>query len=96
MRMPKDTKGQVMCRRKALFHVNCKTMHISNRIILIERKITPWCKIARVNLVFKAYFHLGGPGCIPVFVLKNCDSELCSILADLFNVCLKESYFSDC
>ena len=49
MRMPKDTKGQVMCKRKAWFHVNCKTMHISNRIILIERKITPWCKIARVN-----------------------------------------------
>ena len=37
-----------------------------------------------------------GPDCIPVMVLKNCEPELPYILAELFNKCLKESYFSDC
>ena len=37
-----------------------------------------------------------GPDCIPVVVLKNCASELSYILAELFNKCLKESFFPDC
>ena len=37
-----------------------------------------------------------GPDCIPVAVLKNCEPELSYILAKLFNMCLKESCFSDC
>ena len=37
-----------------------------------------------------------GPGCIPVVVLKNCEPEFSYILAELFNVCLKESCFPDC
>ena len=37
-----------------------------------------------------------GPDCIPVVVLKNCESELSYILAELFNNCLKESCFPDC
>ena len=37
-----------------------------------------------------------GPDCIPVVVLKNCESELSYILAKLFNMCLKESCFLDC
>ena len=36
-----------------------------------------------------------GPDCIPVVVLKNCELELSSILAELFNKCLKESCFPD-
>ena len=36
------------------------------------------------------------PDCIPVVVLKNCESELSYILAELFNMCLKESCFLDC
>ena len=36
-----------------------------------------------------------GPDCIPVVVLKNCEPELSYILAKLFNMCLKESYFPD-
>ena len=34
-----------------------------------------------------------GSDCIPVVVLKNCDPELSYILAELFNMCLKESCF---
>ena len=37
-----------------------------------------------------------GPDCIPVIVLKNCEPELSYILAELFNICLKESCFPDC
>ena len=37
-----------------------------------------------------------GPDCIPVVVLQNCKPELIFILAELFNICLKESYFPDC
>ena len=37
-----------------------------------------------------------GPDCIPVVVLKNYGPELSYILAELFNKCLKESYFPDC
>ena len=37
-----------------------------------------------------------GPDCIAVVVLKNCEPELCYILAELFNKCLKESCFPDC
>ena len=37
-----------------------------------------------------------GPDCILVVVLKNCALELCYMLAELFNKCLKESCFPDC
>ena len=37
-----------------------------------------------------------GPDCIPVVILKNCETELSYILAKLFNICLKESCFPDC
>ena len=37
-----------------------------------------------------------GPDCISVVVLKKCYPELSSILAELFNKCLKESCFPHC
>ena len=37
-----------------------------------------------------------GPDSIPVVVLKNCEPELSYILAQLFNMYLKESCFPDC
>ena len=37
-----------------------------------------------------------GPDSIPVVVLKNCDSERSYILAEFFNMCVKESCLSDC
>ena len=36
------------------------------------------------------------PDCIPVVILKNCEPELSYVLAELFNMCLKESCFPDC
>ena len=37
-----------------------------------------------------------GPDCIPVVVLKHCEPELYQISFELFNMCLKESFFPDC
>ena len=37
-----------------------------------------------------------GPDCIPVVVLKKCESELSYTPAELFNKCLKESCIPDC
>ena len=39
---------------------------------------------------------VSGPSCIPVEVLKNCEPEFSYILAELFDMCLKESCFPDC
>ena len=38
---------------------------------------------------------VSGLGCIPVLVLKNCESELAYILDDFFNICVMESCFPD-
>ena len=37
-----------------------------------------------------------GPDCIPVMVLENREPELSYIVAQLFNICQKESCFPDC
>ena len=37
-----------------------------------------------------------GPDCIPRVLLKNCEPEPSYILAEVFNKCLKESYFPYC
>ena len=39
---------------------------------------------------------VSGHDCTPVMLLKNCEPELSYILAELLNICLKESCFSDC
>ena len=36
-----------------------------------------------------------GAACVPVVILKNYEPELSYILAELFNMCLKESSFQD-
>ena len=39
--------------------------------------------------------NVSGPDCIPVVVLKNFEPELSYILAEFFNICLKETCFPD-
>ena len=39
---------------------------------------------------------VSGPDCMLLVVLKNYEPEVSYILAELFNMCLKESCFSDC
>ena len=42
------------------------------------------------------FLKASGPNCIPFVVLKNCKPELSDIVAELFNMCQKESCFPDC
>ena len=60
-------------------------LHIISIISKIVIKVT-------INLDSSKPF---GPDCIPVVVLKNYKPELSYILAELFNMCLKESHFPD-
>ena len=39
---------------------------------------------------------VSGPDCMPLVVLKTYEPELSYILAELVNICLKESCFPDC
>ena len=56
--------------------------------------ITP--KIVKKVIMNLDSSKASGPDCIPVVVLKNCEPELSYILAELFNMYLKESCFPDC
>ena len=58
--------------------------------------VTP--KMVRKVVINLDLSKASGPDCIAVVVLKNFDEEpeLCCILAELFNKCLKESCFPDC
>ena len=56
--------------------------------------ITP--KMVKKVIMNLDLWKASGPHCIPVVVLKNCETELSDILAELFNKCLMESCFPDC
>ena len=49
-------------------------------------------KMVKTNL---DYSNTSGLDCIPLAVLKNCKHEFPNISTDLFDMCLKGSYFSD-
>ena len=52
-----------------------------------------WLKKVIMNL---GSLKVSGPDCIPVVGIKKCEPELSYILGELFNMCLKESWFPDC
>ena len=56
--------------------------------------VTP--KMVRKVIMNLDLSKASGPDCIPVMVLKNCESELSYILAELFNKCLNKSCFPYC
>ena len=68
-----------------LSRTNLKLHNISVSPKMVKKVIT--------NLDFS---NASGPDCIPVVVLKNCESELAYILAELFSKCPKGSSFPDC
>ena len=61
---------------------------------LYNISVTP--KIVKNVIMNLDLSKASAPDHISVFLLKNFDSELCYILAKLFNKCLNESYFPDC
>ena len=61
---------------------------------LLNISITP--KMVKKVITNLDLSKASGPDCIPVVVLKNCEPDFSYILAELFNMCLKESCFQDC
>ena len=70
-----------------------KNMHAVSTSQIVDITITKMVKKVMMNLDSS---KVSGPDCIPVVVLKNCEPELSYILAELFNICLKEPCFPDC
>ena len=66
----------------------------SRNTLKLHISVTP--KMVEKVMINLDLSKASGPDCIPVVVLKNCESELSYILAELFNKCLKESCFPDC
>ena len=60
---------------------------------LYNISVTP--KMVKKVIMNLDSLKVSGPDCIPVVALKNCEPELSCILAKLFNMCLKGSYFPD-
>ena len=61
---------------------------------LYNISVTP--KMVRKVVMNLDLSKASGPDCIPVVVLKDCESDLSYILAELFNKCLKVCCFPDC
>ena len=68
--------------------------HTRTSLKLHEISITP--KIVEKVIKNLDSSKASGPDCIPKVVLKNCEPELSYIVAEFFDMCLKESSFLDC
>ena len=51
---PQSFLEMVPCKRNC-FHINCKSMHISNRILTNERKVTPQREIIKISSVIQEF-----------------------------------------
>ena len=77
-------------------------IHISLYLFFPSRIDLKWHNISLTHKMIKKVIKnldsskLSGPDCILVMVLKNCEPKLSYTLAELFNMCLKESSFPDC
>ena len=67
-----------------------------SRITLKLHNISITAKMVKNVITNHDSSKTSGLHCITVVVLRNCQSELSYILAELFNMCLKESFFPDC
>ena len=67
-----------------------------SRINLKLHNISVTSKMVQMVIMNRDLSKASGPDCIPVVVIRNCEPELCYILAELFTKCLKESCFPDC
>ena len=65
-----------------------------NSLKLLSISIAP--KIVKKVITSLDSSKASGSDCIPAVVLKNCGPELSCILAEIFNMCLKDSCFPDC
>ena len=68
----------------------------SSRTNVTLHTISVTTKMVKKVITSLSLSQVSGPDCIPVVVFKKCESEVLYILAELFNMCLKESCFPDC
>ena len=83
------SKTLISMTQAALYPFVCLELKMHN-ISVIPKMV----KKVITNLIDSS--NVSGPDCISVVVLKNCEPEILYILAELFNMCLKESCFPDC
>ena len=69
---------------------------LPSRINLKPHNISVTSKMVKKVITNLDSSKASGPAYILVAILKICESELSYILAELFNMCLKESCFPDC
>ena len=67
------------------------SLPVFSSIINLKLHISVTPKIVKKVITHLDLSKASGPDCIPVVVLKNCEPELSYKLAELFNMCLKES-----
>ena len=68
----------------------------SSRNNLRQHNISVTPKMVKKVIITLDLSKASGPDCIPVILLKDSDSELSHVLAELLNKCLKESCFPYC
>ena len=74
--------------------ISLSVFHSRTNLKLHNISVTP--KMVKKVITNLDSSKTSGTDCIPMVVLKNCEFELSYILAELFNMCLKESCFPDC
>ena len=98
-------KSPSLCRNLALGTFGKFPIAFSTKVILTIQwhrfsKIVcenNFSKSSNLHVTLNLNLHQDyGCDCIPVVVLKNCEPELLYILAETFNMCLKETCFPDC
>ena len=72
-----------LCVFPARFNLKLHNISVPPKLI---KKATSYLDLSKTS----------GPDCIPVVVLKNSEPELSYALAELFNMCVRESCFPDC
>ena len=68
----------------------------SSRNNLRQHNISVTPKMVEKVIITLDLSKASGPDCIPVVLLKDSESELSHVLAELLNKCLKESCFPYC
>ena len=89
-------KAKLFAKNSNLDDSGISSLVFISRSNLKLRKISVTPRMVKTVITNLDSSKTSGPNCIPVVVLKNCEPELSHILAELFNMSLKESCFPDC
>ena len=81
-------------RTRILITQVCLNLTSGTSLKLHDVSLTP--KVVKKVITNCGLSNASGLDCITVVFLKNCEPDLSYMLAELFNMCLKKSYFPDC